>query len=411
LPVQKKVVVIGGGAAGMIAAGAAGSRGLEVLLIEKNDILGRKLLITGKGRCNITNTVEDVEGLIGSIPVNGKFLYSAFYTFSNYDLIELFHGLGLETKVERGGRVFPASDRSNDVVKVLKKYLKKNNVTVIKGEVKEVVSENKKVSRVVLQDRRTFLCDSVIVTTGGISYPLTGSTGDGYRFAKENGHRVTPLKPALVPLEIKEEWVREAQGLSLKNIAIVIYDQDQKKVYGDFGEMIFTHFGVSGPVILSASSYLDDFKKHEYRLFIDLKPALSEEQLDQRILRDFEKHANKIFSNSLNDLLPQKLIPVIVKLSNIPPGKTVNQISKSERANLVYLLKNLGMHIKRFRPIEEAIVTSGGVSVDEVNPSTMESKLVKGLFFAGEVLDVNGYTGGFNLQIAFSTGYLAGLNC
>jgi predicted Rossmann fold flavoprotein len=411
LPISKKVVVIGGGAAGMIAAGAAGSRGLETLLIEKNHILGRKLLITGKGRCNITNTVEDVEGLIGNIPVNGKFLYSAFYTLSNHDLIELLNGLGLETKVERGGRVFPLSDRSNDVVKVLKKYLKKNNVTVIKGEVKEVVSENKKVSSVVLQDRRTFLCDSVIVTTGGISYPLTGSTGDGYRFAKENGHRVTPLKPALVPLEIKEEWVREAQGLSLKNIRIHVFDEDMKKIYSDFGEMIFTHFGVSGPVILSASSYLDDFKKHDYRLVIDLKPALSEEQLDQRIQRDFDRHANKIFSNSLRELLPQKLIPVIVKLSNIPPEKTVNQISKSERMNLVWVLKNLGLSIKRFRPIEEAIVTSGGVAVDEVNPSTMESKLVKGLYFAGEVLDVNGYTGGFNLQIAFSSGYLAGINC
>lgn len=411
LPIPKKVLVIGGGAAGMMAAGAAGSRGLEVFLVEKNDILGRKILITGKGRCNITNTVEDIEGLIGNIPVNGKFLYSAFYTFSNYDLIELLKGLGLETKVERGGRVFPASDRSIDVVRALKKYLKINNVKIIKGEVKEVMSEDKKIFRVVLRDRRTFLCDSVIVTTGGISYPLTGSTGDGYRFAKENGHRVTPLKPALVPLEVQEEWVREVQGLSLKNVGIHIFDQGREKVYSDFGEMLFTHFGISGPVILSASSSLGDINKHDYRLIIDLKPALSEEQLDQRILRDFDKYANKIFSNSLRDLLPQKLIPVIVKLSNIPPEKTVNQISRSERINLVWLLKNLGLRIKGFRPIEEAIVTSGGVSLDEINPSTMESKIAKGLFFAGEVLDVNGYTGGFNLQIAFSTGYLAGLNC
>ena len=411
MPDKKKVIVIGGGAAGMLAAGTAGSRGLDVLLIEKNNIPGRKLLLTGKGRCNITNNVGDISDLIANIPVNGKFLYSAFHAFSNHDLIKFFNKLGLETKVERGGRVFPASNRAVDVVNALKKYLKQNKVQIIKGEVRKVVVQDNIFSKVVLHDGRIFSGQSVIVATGGLSYPQTGSTGDGYRFARERGHTVTSLKPALVPLEIKERWAAELQGLSLKNVAISLRDGNNKEIYSDFGEMLFTHFGVSGPIILSASSYLGNIKENSYRLIIDLKPALSEEQLDRRIQRDFHKYANRFFVNSLPDLLPRKMIPVIVKLFKILPEKPVNQVSRSERKELVRLLKTLTLQVKKFRPIKEAIITSGGVAVDEISPYTMESKIVKGLFFAGEVIDVNAYTGGFNLQIAFSTGYLAGMNC
>lgn len=408
---QERVVVIGGGPAGMLAAGTAGSRGLKVFLIEKNNILGRKLLITGKGRCNITNSVEDIGELIANIPVNGRFLYSAFHAFSNRDLLDFFRRLGLETKIERGGRVFPASDRSADVVRALRKFLEQNNVGVVRGEAHRILLQDGAVAGVLLKDGRVILCRSVVVATGGLSYPQTGSTGDGYRFARECGHTVTALKPSLVPLEVKEKWVAELQGLTLKNVAIFIRDKDDKEVYRDFGEMLFTHFGVSGPLILSASSFVENVQENRYKLVIDLKPALSEEQLDKRLQRDFLKYANRYFVNSLIDLLPRKMIPVIVKLSGIPRDKPVNQISKRERRGLVYLLKNLTMEIAALRPIEEAIVTSGGVAVEEINPATMESKLVKGLFFAGEVIDVDGYTGGFNLQIAFSTGYVAGMHC
>jgi predicted Rossmann fold flavoprotein len=394
----------------MMAAGTAGRRGLDVTLIEKNERLGRKLLITGKGRCNITNDM-DVEGLISNVPVNGKFLYSAFYTFSNDDLLNLFHDLGLATKVERGGRVFPASDKALDVVKALQKYITQNGVRVLHGEVEQVLAKEGQVYQVVLKDGSRLACEAVVVATGGVSYPLTGSTGDGYRFAEENGHTVTRLKPALVPLEVIEEWVTEVQGLALKNISISVYNNRNKQIYTDFGEMLFTHFGVSGPVILSASSHLDKPVEKEYRLVIDLKPALSPAELDERIQRDFAKYINKIYANALGDLLPKKLIPIIIHLSGIDPEKKVNQITKDEREKLGWILKNLTLTIKRFRPLSEAIITSGGVKVEEVNPSTMESKLVNGLFFTGEVLDVNAYTGGFNLQIAFSTGYLAGLNC
>lgn len=402
--------MVGGGPAGMMAAGTAGRRGLDVTLIEKNERLGRKLLITGKGRCNITNDM-DVEGLISNVPVNGKFLYSAFYTFSNDDLLNLFHDLGLATKVERGGRVFPASDKALDVVKALQKYITQNGVRVLHGEVEQVLAKEGQVYQVVLKDGSRLACEAVVVATGGVSYPLTGSTGDGYRFAEENGHTVTRLKPALVPLEVIEEWVTEVQGLALKNISISVYNNRNKQIYTDFGEMLFTHFGVSGPVILSASSHLDKPVEKEYRLVIDLKPALSPAELDERIQRDFAKYINKIYANALGDLLPKKLIPIIIHLSGIDPEKKVNQITKDEREKLGWILKNLTLTIKRFRPLSEAIITSGGVKVEEVNPSTMESKLVNGLFFTGEVLDVNAYTGGFNLQIAFSTGYLAGLNC
>lgn len=406
----RRVVVIGGGPAGMMAGGTAGKRGLEVILVEKNDTLGRKLLLTGKGRCNFSNDT-DIRGLIDNILVNGRFLYSAFSRFSSRDLIRFFNDLGVKTKVERGGRVFPQSDRAEDILNALKRYLKENNVKIVRQEVKRVLSENQKVLGVVLKDGSFIYSDSVIIATGGLSYPETGSTGDGYRFSRELGHSIVPPKPSLVPLETEDEWVPRLQGLTLKNISIKVLDNNDKLVYQDFGELLFTHFGVSGPVILSASSHMRDMDKKRYRITIDLKPGLSEEELDKRIQRDFAKYSRRYFSNALDDLLPKSLIPVIVELSGIPYDKYVNQISREERKNLVRLLKGLTVSILRFRPIREAIVTSGGVNVNEINPSTMESKIVKGLFFAGEVIDVDGYTGGFNLQIAFSTGYVAGENC
>jgi predicted Rossmann fold flavoprotein len=407
----KRVIVIGGGPSGMMAAATAGSRGLEVILLEKNAKLGRKLYLTGKGRCNITNNA-DVEELITNVPVNGKFLYSAFYSFTNQDLIALLNSLGLETKVERGNRVFPASDKSSDVIKTLERYVRSNNVSLIlQEEAVSVISADKRVRGVALKSGNTLECDSVIVATGGVSYPQTGSTGDGYRFASENRHTVIPPKPSLIPLETEEEWPKIAQGLSLKNISLSVLDKADKKIFREFGEMVFTHYGVSGPVILSASCYMGGITPGKYWISIDLKPALSYEELDLRVQRDFTKYSRKHYSNSLNDLLPQKLIPVIIKLSGIPPEKPVHQISRQERLALVGLLKDLRLSIKGCRPIEEAIITSGGVSVDEIDPGTMESKLIRGLFFAGEVIDVNGYTGGFNLHIAFSTGYLAGISC
>jgi predicted Rossmann fold flavoprotein len=406
----KRLVIIGGGPAGMMAGGTAGSRGLEVLLIEKNRTLGRKLLLTGKGRCNFTNDT-DLQGLIDNIPVNGRFLYSAFSKFSNRDLIRFFNDLGVRTKVERGGRVFPESDRAEDILKALERYIRDNNVRVIHGEVKRVLKEDNRVLGVILSDGRFIASDSVIVATGGLSYPLTGSTGDGYRFARELGHSIVPPKPSLVPLEIEEPWVSDLQGLTLKNVSIRVFDQFGKEVYTDLGEMLFTHFGISGPIVLSASSHMRDIDKNRYRIVIDLKPGLTEEALDRRVQRDFEKYSRRYFINSLGELLPRSLIPVVVELSGIPRDKYVNQISREERRILVKLLKGLNLTVSRFRPIEEAIVTSGGVNVSEINPSTMESKLVKGLFFAGEVIDVDGYTGGFNLQIAFSTGYVAGSFC
>jgi len=406
----KRLVIIGGGPAGMMAGGTAGSRGLEVLLIEKNRTLGRKLLLTGKGRCNFTNDT-DLQGLIDNIPVNGRFLYSAFSKFSNKDLIRFFNDLGVRTKVERGGRVFPESDRAEDILKALERYIRDNNVRVIHGEVKRVLKEDNRVLGVILSDGRFIASDSVIIATGGLSYPQTGSTGDGYRFARELGHSIVPPKPSLVPLEIEEPWVSDLQGLTLKNVSIRVFDQFGKEVYTDLGEMLFTHFGISGPIVLSASSHMRDIDKNRYRIVIDLKPGLTEEALDRRVQRDFEKYSRRYFINSLGELLPRSLIPVVVELSGIPRDKYVNQISREERRILVKLLKGLNLTVSRFRPIEEAIVTSGGVNVSEINPSTMESKLVKGLFFAGEVIDVDGYTGGFNLQIAFSTGYVAGSFC
>ena len=407
---NRNIIVIGGGPAGMMAAATAGSRGHRVTLLEKNQKLGRKLYLTGKGRCNITNNA-DMEEFIANVPTNAKFLYSAFYAFTNQDLLALLNRLGLKTKVERGNRVFPASDKSSDVIKALEKHLENNNVQRLTGEADGIITENNKIAAVRLKDGNMLPCHSVIVATGGLSYPATGSTGDGYRFAKELGHTIIPPRPSLVPLEITEDWPKQAQGLSLRNISITIIDKRNKKIYEDFGEMIFTHYGVSGPVILSASSYMRKMEPGKYRIQIDLKPALTDEQLDARIQRDFLKYARKHFSNSLDDLLPQKLIPIIVQLSQIPPDKPVHQITREERHALVSLLKGLLLTVKGYRPIQEAIITSGGVSVKEIDPATMESRLVQGLFFAGEVIDVDAYTGGFNLQITFSTGYQAGLHC
>jgi len=408
---DKKVVVIGAGPAGLMAAGRAAERGLDVILAEKNDRVGKKILISGKGRCNITNST-DIEGLIENVPGNGNFLYSAFYTFSNQDLIDFLEGYGLKTKVERGGRVFPESDKSSDVVDVLLKFIKKTGVRLmLNTAVKDIITEDNCVRGVVTEDGKAMECDSVIIATGGASYPGTGSTGDGYRMAEKLGHTIVDLKPSLVPLLAKQEWVKELQGLSLKNVEITVKSKRGRKLYTDFGEMLFTHFGVSGPVILSASRHLLDYDYKDVKLIIDLKPALTEEKLDARLQRDFEKYSRKQFKNSLDELLPQKLIPVIVDLSGIPSDKFVNQITRDERRSLVRLLKNLEIEIVGSRPLKEAIVTAGGVSTDEINPSTMESKLIKGLFFAGEVIDVDAYTGGFNMTIAFSTGHLAGMNC
>ena len=403
------VIVIGGGPAGMLAAGAAGERGRKTLLIEKNEKLGKKLFITGKGRCNVTNAA-DMDDFMSNIPKNAKFLYSAFRGLSNIDLIAMLNDMGLKTKIERGGRVFPESDKSSDVLKALGKYLDKNNVDVmLHTKVKEIKVTDHKINKVVLADGTEIPCESVVVSTGGLSYPQTGSTGDGLAFAKDLGHHVTDLFPSLIPLLVKEDYIKELQGLSLKNVAIKV-TVDHKSIYDDFGEMLFTHYGLSGPIVLSASFFISDHlkKKKDIKFSIDLKPALSEEDLDRRVLKDFNEKLNKQYKNALDALLPQKLIPVIIKLSKIDENKEVNQISKEERKQLVSLLKNLEFTITGTRPISEAIVTSGGISLKEVNPKTMESKLIQGLYFAGEVMDLDAFTGGFNLQIAFSTGHAAG---
>lgn len=400
------VAVIGGGPAGMMAAATAARCGKKVVLFEKNAFLGKKLLITGKGRCNITNDA-DISDFIKNVPVNSSFLYSAFYGFTNRDVVELIESLGVETKVERGGRVFPVSDKAKDVVNALAKYVIDSGAKVAKIAVSKVLVNDDGTKTVVLADKRGVKCDSVIIATGGASYPLTGSTGDGYRMAKELGHTVTELKPSLVPLVVKEDYISELQGLSLKNVSVTLKLKG-KAVYEDFGEMLFTHYGLSGPIILSASSHMR--KDGEYSVSIDLKPALDVSSLDRRVLRDFEQMKNKDFINSLDELLPRKMIPVIVRLSGISPHKKVNEITREERATLVNLIKDFRLDIRGFRPINEAIITSGGVNVKEINPGTMESKKVSGLYFAGEIIDVDAYTGGFNLQIAFSTGYLAGKN-
>ncbi|HZK35038.1 MAG TPA: NAD(P)/FAD-dependent oxidoreductase [Bacillota bacterium] len=408
---KRHIVVIGGGPAGMMAAAVAGSRGLDVTLIEKNEKLGKKLYMTGKGRCNVTNNADDVEDLIANIPTNGKFLYSALYTFTNKALIGLLNSLGLKTKVERGNRVFPVSDKSSDVIRTLQAYMRKNEVKIRQAEAEKIIADDGGVQGIQLKGGDFLSCQGIILATGGLSYPTTGSTGDGFRMARGLGHTITPLRPSLVPIETVESWPKDAQGLSLRNISVKVTDKVGRKLYEDFGEMIFTHYGVSGPIILSASSYMGKADPSSCQLEIDLKPALTEEKLDLRLQRDFKKHSRKNFSNSLDDLLPQKLIPIVINLSQIRPEKPVNQISKEDRHKLVKLLKGLTLTIRGYRPISEAIVTSGGVSTKEIDPSTMESKLLAGLYFAGEVIDVDAYTGGFNMQIAFSTGYLAGQSC
>lgn len=404
---MRKIIVIGGGAAGMMAAVEAARNGAEVILYEKNEKLGKKLFITGKGRCNLTNAC-DMEDLQKSVMKNHKFLYSAFQNFNNWETIGFFEDLGLATKIERGNRVFPASDHSSDVIKVFEQELKRQGVEVfLKTKVKGLIQQQEKVTGVTLENGKRVMADAVIVTTGGLSYQLTGSTGDGFRFAKTAGHKVTELSPALVPMTVNEEWVLRLQGLSLRNVRVSIKNK-KKVLYEEFGEMLFTHYGVSGPLILSASSVvLEELKKENLRLKIDLKPALSEEQLDDRILRDFAQDKNKQFKNVLGNLLPAKMIPVVVELSGIAPDKKVNEINKKERRRLLETMKELSMIVNGVRGYEEAIITRGGVDVKEINPATMESKKKKNLYFAGEVLDVDAVTGGFNLQIAWSTAIAA----
>lgn len=408
---MSKVLVVGGGAAGMFASVWAARSGHEALLFEKNDRLGRKLFITGKGRCNITNACEDIETLFSSVISNSKFLYSGFYGFTNQDAIAFFEELGVRTKVERGDRVFPESDHSSDVIRALEREMEHQGVQVyLKSPVKRLQIEDGKVTGIVLQSGQKIAGDACIVATGGLSYPITGSTGDGFEFAKKAGHKVTECLPSLVPMEAEESWVSELMGLSLRNVTVQIYD-GKKKLYDDFGEMLFTHYGVSGPLVLSASSYIGKkLKEHPLKMVIDLKPALSREQLDKRVLRDFDANQNRQFHNAVGGLFPAKLVPVIIKLSGIAPDKKVNVISKEERAHLVDLIKHLELTLTDLRDYNEAIITKGGVKVKEIDPGTMESKLVSGLYFVGEVLDLDALTGGFNLQIAWSTAYAAGNN-
>lgn len=414
-----KVIVIGGGPAGMLSAISAAKENEEVILIEKNNTLGRKLLITGKGRCNITSSIE-IDDFIKNVPGNGRFLYSAFQNYTNLDIIELIEKNGLKVKEERGNRIFPVTDKAEDVLNCLIKELKKyKNIQIKTGiKVEEILEEEKNVKGVKLETGEKIFAEKVILATGGKSYPLTGSNGDGYKMAKELGHTIEKVRGSLVPLTGDGKLCQGMQGLSLRNVKIIIKDiEKNKKIYDDFGELLFTHFGVSGPTILSASAHLLRykeidrlFKENKIKLYIDLKPALSNEELDLRIRRDFEEVKNKEFKNSLEKLLPKKMIPKVLELSRIDINKKVNSITKEERQALVILLKNFEINIDGFRPVEEAIVTAGGVSIKEINPKTMESKIINGLFFAGEIIDVDAYTGGFNLQIAYSTGYTAGQN-
>jgi len=401
------VIVIGGGPAGMMAAGTSASFGARTALFEKNEKLGKKLFITGKGRCNVTNSAP-IRDFMEQIPGDGRFLYSAFSSFNNEDLCAFLSQHGVETKVERGGRVFPKSDKSSDIIRVLSEYAHYSGAVSLSSAITSLLIKDDKIYGVALENGKKLTAKSVIIATGGMSYPQTGSDGDGYRFAKAAGHTIVTPKPSLVPLESRELWPRDAMGLSLKNVGLKALDKNNKIIYSAEGEMLFTHFGLSGPLALSASAHMRDFEKNTYRIIIDLKPALSEQQLDSRILRDFSAEPNKDYINSLDKLLPKKLIPVMVNLSGIDPRKKVNAITREERLGLVQLLKGVTVTIKKPRPIAEAIITAGGVSTKELMPKTMESRLVKGLYFAGEVIDLDAYTGGYNLQIAFSTGYLAG---
>ena len=413
---MSKVVIIGGGPAGMFAAIAAAENGHEVVLLEKNEKLGKKLYITGKGRCNITNS-SDMDVLFQSVMTNRKFLYSAFYAYDNQMVIDFFEQAGLPVKNERGNRIFPVSDHSSDVIAALQRVLNKNHVEIcLRSEVDKILyqeaeNEKQKMSAcgVLLSNGKKIDCDAVIVATGGFSYQTTGSTGDGYRFAKEAGHAVTKITPSLVPFNAKEAYVRELQGLSLRNVNVKIYN-GKKVLYDEFGEMLFTHFGVSGPLMLTASAAIKpELSEKPLAMEIDLKPALTEEQLDRRVLKDFEEAKNKQFKNSVGKLFPAKMVPVMIELSGIDPDKKVNEITKEERLSFVRLIKAFPLTLNGLRDFNEAIITKGGVAVNEVNPSTMESKLVKNLYFCGEVLDLDAVTGGFNLQIAWSTGHLAGM--
>lgn len=421
-----KVIIIGGGPAGMLAAISSAQNGNEVTILEKMDMLGKKLLITGKGRCNITSNIP-IEDFIKNIPGNGMFMYSSFNNFDNTDIIKLLQEEGVDTKVERGNRIFPVSDKSQDVQKALIKRLKKLNVKIVLNAKVEsiLVNEEREAYGVVAKingKKEKILAEKIIIATGGKSYPGTGSTGDGYAILKQLGHTITQIRPSLVPLTASKdkglELCKNMQGLSLKNVQIKLKDMQKNKIiYEDFGEMLFTHFGVSGPTILSGSAHLLRYKNVDellkngnIELSIDLKPALTDEKLDERILRDFNEEKNKVFKNSLDKLLPKKMIDTIIELSGINSNKKVNEITKKERLELVRVLKNVRICISGFRPIEEAIVTSGGVTIKEINPKTMESKIIKNLFVAGEIIDVDAYTGGFNLQIAYSTGYTAGIN-
>ncbi len=406
---MSKVLVVGGGASGMFAAIWAAKNGHSVSVYEKNDRLGRKLFITGKGRCNITNACEDIEALFQSVISNPKFLYSGFYGFTNQDAINFFEELGVSTKVERGDRVFPLSDHSSDVIRGLEWELKRLGVEIhLQNKVKSIKTKEDRFEAILLEGGKRIEGDACIVATGGLSYPITGSTGDGLKFAKDLGLQITECMPALVPMTTEESWVPSLQGLSLRNVNVQIFD-GKKKIYDEFGEMLFTHYGVSGPLILSASSYVGKkLKNHSLKMCIDLKPALSKEQLDRRLLREFEENKNKQFHNSIGSLFPSKLVPVMLELSGIDPYKKVNVISKEERQNFVELIKHLELTLTGLRDYNEAIITKGGVKVKEIDPGTMESKKIPGLYFVGEVLDLDALTGGFNLQIAWSTAYAAG---
>jgi len=405
---MKTVGVIGAGAAGLMAAGRAAERGHRVVIFEKNNTAGRKIRLTGNGRCNVTN-VSDMETFISNIPGNGRFLYSSLNLFSNRNVMDFFREMGLQLKVERDNRVFPESDSAEDVVDVLLKYAKMHNVEfMFNSRVDEILAENGNVTGIRLCSGEIWKLDAVIVATGGVSYPGTGSTGDGHRMAEKLGHTIIPLKPSLVPLNVKENWARELQGLSLKNAAVKLFDEKGRILFSDSGEMMFTHFGVTGPLILKASRHFSVSGCRSAFLAVDLMPGLTAEELDKRIQNDLSKFSRKMFKNFLDELLPNLLVPVIVRLSGIPPEKPSNQVTREERQQIVSLLKNLTLEITGCRSFNEAIVTAGGVSVREINPKTMESRLIRGLYFAGEVMDVDAYTGGFNLTIAFSTGYTAG---
>jgi predicted Rossmann fold flavoprotein len=403
------LIVVGGGPAGILGAATAAAKGLKVILLEKNEKIGKKLFITGKGRCNFTN-YGDTDDFLNNITTNKKFLYSAFKSFNNHQLIGLLESLGVKTKVERGNRVFPETDKSSDVIKALQKHLQLNNVEIkLNTEVKRILVREDQVTGVLLSNGKQITGEKVLIATGGMSYSQTGSTGDGYRMAQQLGHSIVEPKPALVPLVTREAWVRDLQGLSLKNVAVQAIINNKAKAE-QFGEMLFTHYGLSGPIILSISSFLKELLASPVKLKIDLKPALSNEQLDARLQRDFNKYEGKHLKNSLDDILPQRMIPVILELSGLDIHKQASQITKKERGILVHSLKNLYITVTGTRPLNEAIITSGGINVKEINSSTLESKIIKGLYFAGEVIDVDALTGGYNLQIAFSTGYLSGIS-